>query len=62
MGPNISRAQFDLITLESYSEVVVSTGVPELNVLVGPPRDSLLYQRNCISGAVGINMIQLQSV
>lgn len=56
------QKQFDLNTLESYSKVVVSTRVPELNVLVRPPRDPLLDQRNCIAGAVGINVIQLQSI
>lgn len=60
--PRRSCAQFAKITLESYSKVVVSTRVPEFHMLVCPPRNSLLYQRNCISGAIGINMIQLQSV
>lgn len=55
-------AEFSQITLESYSKVVVSTRVPELHMLVCPPCNALFHQRNCISGAIGINMIQLQSV
>lgn len=48
--------------MESYTEVVVSTRIPELHMLVCPPRNALLCQRNRITGAIGINVIQLQSV
>lgn len=49
-------------TLESYSEVVVSTRIPELHMFVCPPCDPLFCQRDWNSGPVGINVIQLQSV
>lgn len=50
------------ITLENYSEVVISTRVPKLHMLVCPPCNTLLHQRNRSSGAIGVNVIQLQSV
>lgn len=55
-------AEFAQMTLESYSQVGVSARVPELHMLVRPPRDALFYQRNFISGAIGIDVVQHQSV
>lgn len=49
------------VTLESCSEVVVSTRIPEFHMLVCPPRNALLHQRNSVFGAIG-NMIKLQGV
>lgn len=54
--------QFAETTLEGCSKVVVSTRIPELHVLVCPPCNALLYQRNQMCGTIGINMIELQSV
>lgn len=48
-------------TLEHDSEIVVPAGVPELHVLVRPPRNALLHHRNCDFGAV-IDVIELQCV
>lgn len=50
------------ITLESDGQVAVSTGVPELHMFVCPPCNAFLYQRNKISGAIWVNVVQLQSV
>lgn len=50
------------VTFERGSEiVVVSAWVPELHVLVCPPRNALLQHRNC-SSVVVFDVIQLQSV
>lgn len=47
--------------MECGSEIVVAAGVPEFHVLVRPPCNALLRQKDFSFGAVA-NVIQLQSV
>lgn len=50
-------------TLENGREVcVVDSRVPELHVLVGPPGDARVRQRNLDLCAIGIVVKQLQCV
>lgn len=57
-----SLAQFSRATLKRNSEVIVSTRIPKLHMLVCPPSNALLHQWNRISCAIGINIKQLQRV
>lgn len=61
MRQNITGLKGIKVTFKRCSEIAVSAGVPELHVLVCPPRDALLQHRNRDSGVV-IDVIQLQSV
>lgn len=50
-------------TLENGGEVgVVGSRVPELDMLVGPPGDACVFQRDADLRAVGVVVIQLQCV
>lgn len=50
----------NVLTLKHYGEVGVAPGVPELDVLVGPPGDSFLDQRDRGLGSVGVDVKELQ--
>lgn len=51
------------ITLENRCEIVVVTPwVPEFHMLVCPPSNALLHQRNCDFCAIRVNVKQIQSV
>lgn len=62
IGPKTGTEKY-ILTLKNSSEIgVTSTRVSKFHMLIRPPGDALLHQRNCNPGSIGIEVNQFQRV